>query len=225
MHQGSQTEKDLHDTSHKEEEIQASDQILNEEATDEEETNDLVSDENPTPTADTDAKEEQQNTELTVDEIKKQMEELAQQNEQLQQQKEDYEHKMLRLQADFDNFRKRTRSEKMELQKYAAADFVEKLLPIVDNFNRALTSSKQSQDYESLSKGIEMIHDQLLQLLEKEEVQEIHAVGQPFNPELHQAVMQVESEEHEEGIVVEELQKGYLYKGKIIRPAMVKVSK
>ncbi|WP_199624727.1 nucleotide exchange factor GrpE [Paenibacillus alkalitolerans] len=133
--------------------------------------------------------------------------------------------RFLRTQADFDNFRRRSRQEKEEFAKYASQKLIEGLLPIVDNFERAVTASREQKDYESLSKGVEMILRQLNQLLESEGVAPIEAVGKPFNPELHQAIMQVQAEEGgESGIVVEELQKGYMLKDKVIRPSMVKVS-
>lgn len=130
----------------------------------------------------------------------------------------------LRAQADFDNFRRRARQEKEEFVKYASLKLIEQLLPVVDNFGRALASSKENKDFDALVKGLDMTFRQLDQVLAQEGLAPIEAVGQPFNPELHQAVMQVESEEHGEGIVVEELQKGYMLKDKVIRPAMVKVS-
>lgn len=137
---------------------------------------------------------------------------------------DEHQQRTLRTQADFDNFRKRTQKEKEELASYASMKLVEQLLPVIDNFERAISASKESGDFESFSKGVDMIFRQFGQLLEQEGVKPIEAVGQPFNPEVHQAVMQVESDEHEEGIVVEELQKGYVMKEKVLRPAMVKVS-
>jgi molecular chaperone GrpE len=137
---------------------------------------------------------------------------------------DEHQQRTLRTQADFDNFRKRTQKEKEELASYASMKLVTQLLPVIDNFERAISASKESGDFESFSKGVDMIFRQLGQLLEQEGVKPIEAVGHPFNPEVHQAVMQVESDEHEEGIVVEELQKGYLMKEKVLRPAMVKVS-
>ncbi len=98
-------------------------------------------------------------------------------------------------------------------------------MPVLDNFERAVAASKDSRDFDSLLKGIDMIQRQLGQTLEQEGLKAMEAVGEAFNPEFHQAVMQVESDEHEEGIVVEELQKGYVFKDKVLRPAMVKVSK
>jgi molecular chaperone GrpE len=130
----------------------------------------------------------------------------------------------LRTQADFDNFRRRARQEKEEFAKYASQKLIEGLLPIVDNFERAMSASREQKDFDSLAKGIEMIQRQLNQLLESEGLLPIEAMGQPFNPELHQAIMQVEAEASESGIVVEELQKGYMLKDKVIRPAMVKVT-
>jgi molecular chaperone GrpE len=130
----------------------------------------------------------------------------------------------LRAQADLDNFRRRTRLEKEESAKYASIKLLEQLLPVVDNFERALASSQANADFDSLAKGIDMVFRQISQVLEQEGLKPIKAVGEPFNPEFHQAIMQVESEEYEEGIVVEEVQKGYFIKDKVLRPAMVKVS-
>ncbi|WP_282941441.1 nucleotide exchange factor GrpE [Paenibacillus sp. RC67] len=144
--------------------------------------------------------------------------------EQLRQLAEEHYQRSIRAQADFDNFRRRTRQEKEEFAKYASLKVVEQLLPVVDNFERALAASKDSNDYDALLKGVEMIFRQLDQALANEGLKAMDAVGQPFNPEFHQAIMQVESDEYEEGIVVEEVQKGYMLKDKVLRPAMVKVS-
>jgi molecular chaperone GrpE len=145
--------------------------------------------------------------------------------EALKQTAEENYQRYLRTQADFDNFRRRSRQEKEEFAKYASQKLIEGLLPIVDNFERAISASREQQDFESLAKGVEMIQRQLNQLLEDEGLQPIAAVGQPFNPELHQAIMQAPAEEGtESGIVAEELQKGYMLKEKVIRPSMVKVT-
>jgi len=139
-------------------------------------------------------------------------------------QAEEHQQRLLRVQADYDNFRRRTRQEKEELYKYAASDLLEKLLPVLDNFDRALATAQGGSDYDALLKGIDMIFRQFQQVLEQTGLTSMEAVGQPFNPEYHEAVMKVEDEEHEEGIVLEELQKGYMFKDKVLRPAMVKVS-
>ncbi|WP_314584629.1 nucleotide exchange factor GrpE [Paenibacillus terrigena] len=137
---------------------------------------------------------------------------------------EENNNRYLRAQADFDNFRRRTVKEREELAKYASLKVVEQLVPVLDNFERAIQASGDNQDFESFSKGVQMIFRQLSQVLDQEGLQQMNAVGQPFNPEYHQAIMQVESDEYEEGIVVEEVQKGYMLKDKVLRPAMVKVS-
>lgn len=144
--------------------------------------------------------------------------------EELRKQAEESQQRYLRVQADFDNFRRRSRQEKEDFAKYASLKLIEQLLPVVDNFERALSSSKDTKDFEALAKGLDMTFRQLDQLLVQEGLTPIEVVGQPFNPEYHQAIMQVESEEHEEGMVVEEVQKGYKLKDKVVRPAMVKVS-
>ncbi len=144
--------------------------------------------------------------------------------EELRKQSDENYQRYLRVQADFDNFRRRARLEKEDFAKYASLKLIEQLLPVVDNFERALSSSKETKDFEALAKGLDMTFRQLDQLLAQEGLTPIEAVGKPFNPEFHQAIMQVESDGHEEGIVLEELQKGYMLKDKVIRPAMVKVS-
>lgn len=144
--------------------------------------------------------------------------------EQLTKQLDEANNKLLRIQADYDNFRRRTLKEKEELAKYASSKLITNLLPSIDNFDRALAAAAATGDLESLSKGLDMIFRQLMATMEAEGLQAMNVVGEPFNPEFHQAVMTVESDEHEEGIVVEELQKGYVLKDKVIRPAMVKVS-
>lgn len=144
--------------------------------------------------------------------------------EKLRAENEEYQQRLLRTQADFDNFRRRTVKEKEELGKYASAKLITELLPVIDNFERALSSAGESTDASSYTKGVEMIFRQLEGVLKAEGLTPMEAEGQPFNPEFHQAIMQVESDEHEEGVVVEVVQKGYLLKDKVLRPAMVKVS-
>lgn len=129
-----------------------------------------------------------------------------------------------RLQADFDNYRKRTQKEKEETVKYAAERIVEAMLPILDNFERAINSTRTNQDFNAFSQGVEMIFKQMQNTLAKEGLTAIEAVGQTFDPNLHEAVLQVDSEDYPENTVVEELQKGYYLKEKVLRPSMVKVS-
>ncbi|MDR3541716.1 MAG: nucleotide exchange factor GrpE [Desulfosporosinus sp.] len=136
---------------------------------------------------------------------------------------EHYDH-LLRLQADFDNYRKRSQKEKTELIKYASERIVEDLLPVLDNFERAASAAKVNPDFAAFSKGVDLIFRQLQTALYKEGLKAMEAVGQPFDPNLHEAVLRVASEEHPENTVVEELQKGYYLKEKVLRPCMVKVS-
>lgn len=168
--------------------------------------------------------EEQEASDSTAEVNEESALRLQAEAEEYKQQAEENYQKLLRVQADYDNFRRRTRLEKEEFAKYASEKLVEQLLPVYDNFDRAIEAGKGSSDYDALLKGVDMIFRQFAAILESEGVTPIEAVGQPFNPEFHQAVMQVETDEYEEGIVVEELQKGYKMKDKVIRPSMVKVS-
>ncbi|MEC0091840.1 nucleotide exchange factor GrpE [Paenibacillus macquariensis] len=144
--------------------------------------------------------------------------------ERLQALADENQQRVLRTQADFDNYRKRTQKEKEEFAKYASTKLITELLPIVDNFDRAFSTVVEDNLNESFSKGMNMIYRQLEGVLQAEGLVPMDSVGQPFNPEFHQAIMQVESEEYPEGTVVEEIQKGYMLKDKVLRPAMVKVS-
>jgi molecular chaperone GrpE len=142
----------------------------------------------------------------------------------LQRQAEDNQNRYLRAQADFDNFRRRTQKEKEELAQYASMKLITQLLPVLDNFERALLTGGEAAEGDSFAKGVDMIYRQLTQVLDAEGLKRMEVVGQPFDPELHQAIMRVESDEHEEGTVIEAVQSGYVLKDKVIRPAMVKVS-
>lgn len=165
-------------------------------------------------------------TDTVADEASPDQEDAATQAqlEELRKELEEQQQRLVRMQADYDNFRRRTRQEKEDFAKYAASDVIEQLLPVLDNFGRALDAADSSNDFDALFKGVDMIFRQLQQVLEHNGLQEMDAVGQPFNPEYHEAVMKVEDTEHEEGIIVEQLQKGYMFKDKVLRPAMVKVS-
>lgn len=168
----------------------------------------------------------------TIDEVieeqqTEQQEEAAQEDpriEELAKQAEENQQRYLRAQADFDNFRRRTQKEKEDLAQYASMKLIGQLLPVVDNFERAVAAASANQDFEALAKGVDMIFRQLEQTLQQEGLKAMEAVGEPFNPEFHQAIMTVESDDHEEGIIVEEVQKGYILKDRVLRPAMVKVS-
>jgi len=134
------------------------------------------------------------------------------------------ENRMLRLQADFDNYRRRVQLDKEAAEKYRAQSMVLDILPALDNFERAMKVEAQDEQMTALLQGMEMVYRQLVEALSKEGVEAIEAVGQPFDPYLHQAVMQVEDSGYEPNTVVEEFQKGYKLKDRVIRPSMVKVN-
>lgn len=133
------------------------------------------------------------------------------------------EERCKRLQADFENFRRRTRQEKEELSAVVAQGLIKDLLPLLDNFERALAADLGG-DREAVKSGIEMIYKQLLAMLEKNGLEKIEAVGAKFDPNFHEAVMRVPDETQEEDTVLEELQRGYSVRGRVIRPSMVKVA-
>jgi len=142
----------------------------------------------------------------------------------LQGKLDEADNRYLRLQADFDNFRRRSRIELEASAKYRAQSIITDLLPAIDNFERALKMDVDNEQAKSLKQGVEMVYRSLLDALKNEGVEVIEAVGKEFDPHLHQAVMQAEDENFGPNIVVEEFQKGYLLKDRIIRPAMVKVN-
>jgi molecular chaperone GrpE len=142
----------------------------------------------------------------------------------LQQEKDALQDRLLRTAAEFDNFRKRVERERRELSEFAAADVLAELLPIIDNFDRAL-QTPAGPEAEAFRKGIELIHRQMLDLLRKRGVKPIEALGADFDPNVHEAVMHEASSEHREGEVMQELQRGYTLGDRLLRPAMVKVAK
>lgn len=137
---------------------------------------------------------------------------------------EEESNRYLRLQADFDNSRRRSRLDMEAAQTYRAQSLVMDLLPSIDNLERALKIEAVDEQTQSLYTGVEMVYRGIIEALKKEGVEAIEAVGTEFDPHLHQAVMQEEVEGTESNIVVEEFQKGYKLKDRVIRPAMVKVS-
>ena len=139
----------------------------------------------------------------------------------LEQQIEDLTDRLKRNMAEFDNFRKRTEKEKSSMYIIGAKDIIEKILPVVDNFERGLAQATEGDPF---AEGMEKIYKQLTTTLESLGVEPIEAVDKEFNPDLHNAVMHVEDESVGDNIVVEELQKGYTYKGFVVRHSMVKVA-
>src|SRR5699024_6879017 len=143
---------------------------------------------------------------------------------QLEKEKKAAEDKMLRIQAEFENFKKRNKQEKEAIHKYKSQDIASEILPALDNFDRALHADNTDVS-DAYVEGVSMVYRQLLDALKSHGVEAIQAVGQEFDPNLHHAVMQVEDEDKESNMVVEELQTGYMLKDRVIRPAMVKVNK
>ncbi len=128
-----------------------------------------------------------------------------------------------RQMAEFDNFRKRTEKEKTQMYEIGAKSMIEKILPVVDNFERGLAAVPEELKEDAFVDGMNKIYKQLMTMLEEADVKPIEAVGKEFDPNLHNAVMQTESEEYESGIVAQELQKGYTYRDSVVRHSMVAV--
>ncbi len=145
--------------------------------------------------------------------------------EKLRKEVEFWKDKAQRTAAEFDNYRKRKEKETAESWKLATEDIVKKLLPVIDDFERSLDAANTNDNYEALKQGVELIYQSLKRLLEAEGVHEMDAQGQEFNPEYHEALMQMEKEGTPENIVLDVHQKGYILGEKIIRPAKVVVSK
>ena len=136
---------------------------------------------------------------------------------------DELEDKVKRQLAEFENFRNRTEKEKAQMFETGAKSVIEKILPIVDNFERGLNAIPEDEKGKPFADGMELIYKQLIAELEKMEVKPIEAVGTEFNPDFHNAVMQVESEEYESGFVAQELLKGYTYRDSVVRHSMVAV--
>lgn len=156
----------------------------------------------------------QENSEVDLNEILK----LQKENEELNQ-------RLIRIAADFDNFRKRTRTEKEELAKYANSTLISELLSVLDNFQRALDVKEPSEEVQKFLKGMEMIYRQFQQILEQAGLEQIKAIGQSFDPQKHDAVTQVEDATVPDNSILEEFRCGYMFKDKVLRPSMVKVAK
>ena len=136
---------------------------------------------------------------------------------------EELNDKLKRQMAEFDNFRKRTEKEKTQMYAMGAKSIIEKILPVIDNFERGLAAVPEEQREDAFVVGMDKVYRQMLTELDASGVKPIEAVGQEFDPNFHNAVMQVESEEYDSGVVAQELQKGYMYKDSVVRHSMVAV--
>ena len=166
---------------------------------------------------------EEEESSKTAKKEKKKKEKTDKKQDVLKEKIDELEDRVKRQMAEFDNFRKRTEKEKTAMFETGAKSVIEKILPVVDNFERGLATVPEGEKGGAFAQGMEMIYKQLLTELEAIDVKPIEAVGQEFNPEFHNAVMQVESEEYESGIIAQELQKGYTYRDSVVRHSMVAV--
>ena len=164
--------------------------------------------------ADEAASQEDTAAQEEIEALKSQVEKLT---ADLQEKKD----RLLRLQADFDNFRRRSAKEREEISSVVTQNFCKDMLPLLDNFERAMAA--ETKDVEAFQKGVEMIFTQFQEVLKKNGLEHIEAIGQKFDPNFHQAVMRVEDPDKEDDTVAQELQKGYMVKGRVIRPSMVQV--
>jgi len=150
---------------------------------------------------------------------------LKEEMEKIKKERDEYKNLYLRALADHDNYKKRIEAEWKKAVEYANERLVFELLPVLDNFERALDAMKEATDVDSIKKGVEMIYKSLLEVLRKEGLEPFDSRGEKFDPRLHEAISVKETSEVEPGVVVEEFQRGYKFKNKLLRPARVSVSK
>ena len=173
--------------------------------------------------AETAEEEEEPQDEKEEKKLFKKKQKADKKQEALKEKIDELEDKVKRQMAEFDNFRKRTEKEKTAMFETGARSVIEKILPVVDNFERGFASIPEEEKGTPFAEGMEMVYKQLMTELEKMDVKPIPAVGEEFDPNLHNAVMQVESEEYESGVIAQELQKGYTYRDNVVRHSMVAV--
>ncbi len=215
----------IHNDETVEEEHVEEEQVHSEEVQNEE-TEEKINPEEPTDESAQDEKEDVRDEESTDTDEKSDDEvaKLTARIQELEAQIEEKENRLLRLQADFDNYRKRTRSEMDSFNKYKSHDLALELLNSIDNFERALQTEAQTEEGKAILEGMEMVYKSILSAFEKEGIKPIEAVGQEFDPKYHHAVMQDQNENYDSNIVTEELRKGYMIKDRVLRPSMVKVN-
>ena len=168
--------------------------------------------------------EESQDTKDTESKEKKKFFAKKEKKDKKDEKIEELTDRLTRQMAEFDNFRKRTEREKSQMYEIGAKDIIEKILPVIDNFERGLAAVPEESKEDPFVEGMEKIYKQIMTTLEGIGVKPIEAVGQEFNPDFHNAVMHVEDEEAGENIITEEFQKGYMYHDSVVRHSMVKVA-
>lgn len=198
-------------------EINSNEEIFDEDVAKQEE---VIVEEGSEEVPDSSESEDEEKISITGEQFAKLEEELAKEKEE----KEKYIDRLQNLQAEFSNYRKRVIKEKSTLAEQTTRDFVLELLPIIDNFERALAAVEGNDQIADVLQGIKMIYRQLVNTIEKTGVNKIKTVGEEFDPNLHEAVMKEVSDEYDSGVIIEELQTGYKFNDFVIRPAMVKVA-
>ena len=168
--------------------------------------------------------EESQDTKDTESKEKKKFFAKKEKKDKKDEKIEELTDRLTRQMAEFDNFRKRTEREKSQMYEIGAKDIIEKILPVIDNFERGLAAVPEESKEDPFVEGMEKIYKQIMTTLEGVGVKPIEAVGQEFNPDFHNAVMHVEDDEAGENIITEEFQKGYMYHDSVVRHSMVKVA-
>ncbi len=153
-----------------------------------------------------------------VESLRKELEQKAKETTELHD-------RVLRNQAELENFRKRMLKERLDVVRYATEELIGNLLPVLDDFERGIEAADSTKDFNALMEGVKLIFNQLKEVLQKAGLTEVAALGEPFDPKHHEAVRVIESDEHDDSIVVEELRKGYNLNDRVLRPAMVTVSK
>lgn len=161
---------------------------------------------------------------MEQDEMACDISDLEQEIEALRKSVDETQNSYLRVMADFDNFRKRQRDETSRLTGFAREEIISKLLPIIDNFDRTLKAAEAEHSYESLVEGVTLTLKNVRDMLVREGLEPIEAIGQEFNPEFHEAMMRVETDDYPENTIVDELEKGYTLNGKVLRPSRVRVA-
>ena len=160
----------------------------------------------------------------TLEQLQSELEAMSKKNAELEAKVVETDNRMLRVQADFENSRRRARLDLAAAEKYRAQSLLTDLLSVLDNVERALKTETDSEQAKTILQGMEMVYRGLLDAMKKEGLEQIEAVGKEFDPNFHQAVMQAEDPNFESNIVVDEFQKGYLLKDRVLRPSMVKVN-
>jgi len=158
---------------------------------------------------------------ITEEVLEERLDQIKEELTTVTEEKDKYLNKLKRMKADFVNYRNRSKKEKGRIESRTKMDFINSILPVIDNFERALKSVEEDSEFLS---GVQMIYKQLLDVLKKEGLEIIDTEGQEFDPEYHEAIMQLETDEYESGYIVEEVQRGYILEDKVVRPAMVKVA-